>query len=86
MAGSAHDVTIAVENSGPMIAADVVPMLFEPLQRGAHAESEAERTSLGLGLFIVRQVARAHGGTVALSSAEGKTVFVVTLPRNPPTF
>jgi len=38
----------------------------------------------GLGLFIVRQIVRAHGGTVSLSSGEGKTVFTVKLPRNGP--
>lgn len=84
LVGKDQSVTIAVENAGPTIAADVLPMLFEPLQRGAHADAEHERTSLGLGLFIVRQIASAHGGAVALSSAEGKTVFQVTLPRHAP--
>lgn len=67
-----------------MIAADGVPMLFEPLKRGAQGDPEAERTSLGLGLFIVRQIVQSHGGTVSLASSDGKTEFVVTLPRCPP--
>jgi signal transduction histidine kinase len=36
---------------------------------------------LGLGLFIVRQIVRSHGGTVSLSSRDGKTTFEVKLPR-----
>jgi two-component system sensor histidine kinase/response regulator len=51
---------------------------------GAKGDAETERTSLGLGLFIVRQIVRAHGGKVSMSSAGGKTVFVVALPRNAP--
>jgi two-component system OmpR family sensor kinase len=37
-----------------------------------------------LGLFIVEQVARAHGGTVTVESADGRTVFTVVLPRAAP--
>jgi two-component system OmpR family sensor kinase len=36
---------------------------------------------MGLGLFIVRQVAQAHGGTVTVDSADGRTVFKMVLPR-----
>jgi signal transduction histidine kinase len=38
---------------------------------------------MGLGLFIVRQVAQAHGGTVAVDSSDGRTIFTVVLPRMP---
>lgn len=42
-------------------------------------------TGTGLGLYIVREIARAHGGTVELEdSPAGETLFIVTLPRNPP--
>ena len=36
---------------------------------------------LGLGLYIVREVARAHGGEVTVRSDNGETVFTVSLPR-----
>lgn len=84
LAGSDDEVTVSVENTGPPISATEMPQLFDPLRRGARGDAEIERTSLGLGLFIVRQIVRSHGGTVSLSSANGKTVFQVTLPRNPP--
>jgi signal transduction histidine kinase len=83
LAGSDDAVVLSVENTGPTITGDTMQLLFEPLRRGAHGGAEADRTSLGLGLFIVRQIVRAHGGTVALSSGESKTVFSVTLPKTP---
>ncbi len=78
------DVTFSVENSGPTIAAAGMKALFQPFKRDGHLDDvEAERASLGLGLFIVSHVVKAHGGTVALTSGDGRTMFAVTLPRKP---
>lgn len=85
LAGGDSAMVFSVENSGPTIAASAVPSLFEPMQRAAQGNEEAERTSLGLGLFIVRQIVQAHGGTVSLSSGDGKTLFSLTLPQKRPT-
>lgn len=80
--GNEKDVTFSVENAGPTIAATGMTALFQPFKRDGHGDdAEAERTSLGLGLFIVSHIVKAHEGTVALSSGDGKTVFTVSLPR-----
>ena len=79
--GEDKEVRLSVENSGPAIPAEIRDALFEPLRRGATPETGSERENLGLGLFIVRQVALAHGGDVVVDSVGGRTVFTVTLPR-----
>lgn len=81
LVGNDTEVMLSVENTGPAIPAAGMQLLFEPLRRGAHAGAGTERTSLGLGLFIVRQIVRAHDGTVSVASENGKTRFDVTLPR-----
>jgi signal transduction histidine kinase len=79
--GDDSDVRLSVENSGAAIPPDELESLFEPLRRGSQREVDAQPTNLGLGLFIVREVARAHGGTVRAESTSGRTTFTVTLPR-----
>jgi signal transduction histidine kinase len=84
---SAHGdhVRISVRNEGPPIPRDAIATIFDPLVRGdAAPESRKYRRpgSIGLGLYIAREVAVAHGGTIDVaSSAESGTVFTVTLPR-----
>ena len=84
LSGSDAEVRLSVENVGPTIPRETVQVIFEPLRRGAGGAVQAGRTSMGLGLFIVRQAALAHGGTVTVDSANGRTVFTVVLPRIPP--
>ena len=71
---------IRVENSGPRIPIDAAPALLEPFQRLARRRSG--RSGAGVGLSIVRAVARAHGGDVELSArpAGGLTVRVSLPP------
>ena len=80
--GDDAQVYLSVENTGANIPKEQMSSLFEPLRRHAFADSQSERTSLGLGLFIVRQVVVAHGGDVAVESADGRTCFTITLPQN----
>jgi sigma-B regulation protein RsbU (phosphoserine phosphatase) len=71
---------ISVHNHGPVIPDALVAALFEPMTRGT--ESDSEVRSVGLGLFIVREIARSHGGDVSVSSsAENGTRFSVHLPN-----
>lgn len=81
--GDSDMTVLSVENSGPPIPVGNMEALFEPLMRVGGADKEIERTSMGLGLFIVRHIVSAHGGTVVPSSSDGKTVFRVSLPRSP---
>ncbi len=72
-------VFISVSNAG-LIPAETLPHIFDPF-RGR----ETHRTrgdGLGLGLYIVDQIARAHGGQVEVRSDERRTTFRVALPRH----
>jgi signal transduction histidine kinase len=80
-------VRLAVRNDGPPIPPDAVATIFDPLVRGASADPLKRRRpgSIGLGLYIAREVVTAHGGTIDVeSSAQLGTVFTVRLPRHPP--
>jgi signal transduction histidine kinase len=79
LTGSGHEVHLSVQNTGPALDPAAIGLLFDPLRRGPGASHE--RTSLGLGLFIVRHIVPAHSGSVAAASADGTTTFTVILPR-----
>lgn len=74
-------IVLRVHNHGPPIAADLLPRIFEPLQRGSSALGGRDR-SVGLGLYIVKQLVAAHDGTIHVrSTAEDGTELAVHLPR-----
>ena len=77
----ADSVRIAVSNAGDPLSTDALNDLFDPLRRGSREANQGEHTSLGLGLFIVREIAAAHGGDVTARVEDGRTIFVITLPR-----
>lgn len=77
-------VTLSVWNAGPPIPPEVLPRLFVPYCRTPESQQEADApiSALGLGLFIVREVATASGGRVEVeSSPEQGTSFRMVLPR-----
>jgi len=76
--GGKSDVRIVVSNSGPAIDKDTLDQLFEPLKRGTTKEGDR---GLGLGLYIVREIAKGHDGDVEARSDDRETVFTVRLPR-----
>ena len=80
--GSAPDeIAVSVHNGGPPIARATRESMFEPLVRGAEANRAGY--NLGLGLYIVREIARAHGGQANVeSSTEAGTVFTIRIPRD----
>ncbi|WP_246158913.1 sensor histidine kinase [Catellatospora sichuanensis] len=74
-------VELRVANTGPVIPRYEVPSLFEPFHRYG-GDRLAAAPGAGLGLSIVRAVARAHGGDVrAVPGEGGGLVVTVTLPR-----
>jgi signal transduction histidine kinase len=81
MVGGATDIEIEVANLGTPIPAAAVPFIFDAFRRGR--EDHPSRTGgLGLGLYIAQQIARSHGGAIAVTSSDGDgTRFRVRLPR-----
>ena len=70
-----------VTNRGPLIAPERLHSIFDPLVQLVPGE-DARASNMGLGLFIAREIVRAHGGKIeASSSAEEGTTFAVKLPR-----
>lgn len=67
---------LSVCNAGKAIPADVQASLFHPFYRGNGGSLQG----LGLGLFIVSEIARAHGGSMAVTSDDAQTCFTLTIP------
>lgn len=84
--GDAEAVRVQVSNAGPPIPAEARENLFSPLRQKPSAEPERQSGSsgLGLGLYITREIAEAHGGSVEVVSGNEGTTFSVRLPRTPP--
>jgi two-component system, OmpR family, sensor histidine kinase VicK len=76
--GNAKQVVVEVHNRGA-IPKEVLPRLFEPFRSGRQHASRGG--GLGLGLFIARAIARAHGGSLEADSADDSTTFQLVLPR-----
>jgi signal transduction histidine kinase len=71
---------LSVANAGPPIPPDKIDRLFEPFNRGGE---EAPQPGLGLGLYIAAEVAKAHHGSLDVSStSEDGTCFVFRMPIN----
>jgi signal transduction histidine kinase len=75
---SEAEIELTVSNRGPAIPPEVLATIFKPFRRGP----EARRTSggVGLGLYIVEQIVRAHGGRCSAQSDASGTHFRVQLP------
>jgi signal transduction histidine kinase len=75
-----HEVKVDICNEGA-IPESLLPQLFEPFRNTQHRRSLSR--GLGLGLFIVREIVRAHGGSVDVASSEERgTTFSIRLPRH----
>ncbi len=74
---------LEVHNFGTPIPSDLLPSIFNAMQRG-DGGGQLRSRSVGLGLFIVYHIVSGHGGSVSVhSSADEGTTFAVRLPRDP---
>lgn len=68
---------LTVSNNGNEIPENVLPHLFKPFSRG---KVQPGQEGLGLGLFIAKEIALAHGGNISVSSNEQQTTFTIEFP------
>jgi signal transduction histidine kinase len=76
--------TLQVTNTGPVLPAEVIPMLIEPFRRQVPDRTSTSTRGSGLGLSIVAAITDAHGGTIDLAAHEGGGLQItVGLPAQP---
>jgi signal transduction histidine kinase len=83
--GESDIIIIEVKNLGRPIPPESLQVIFNPLvQLSNESNTDSQiTTSLGLGLFIAREIVEGHNGTIEVSSSETEgTVFTVRIPRN----
>jgi sigma-B regulation protein RsbU (phosphoserine phosphatase) len=71
------ELTLSVANGGSPIPQAAMAKLFQPFFRG---EVRRSQQGLGLGLHIASEIAKAHGGTLGVSSDEAETRFTFRMP------
>ena len=92
LASDGDHVSISVTNRGEIIPPEKMASIFDPMVRiashASHMEHDyTERTSLGIGLYIAREIIHAHEGKIHVTSnPEDGTTFTVTMPRLPMGF
>lgn len=82
--GEESSVVIEVHNGGDPIPPGELPKIFDPLIRGSSADHPKTNRpgSIGMGLYIAREVARSHDGRIdVLSTAKDGTTFTIRVPR-----
>jgi signal transduction histidine kinase len=68
-------VVVSVRDQGPGIAPELIPNLFDQFMKGVKSQG------LGLGLYLARGIAIAHGGSLTVESAPGEgATFLLSLP------
>jgi signal transduction histidine kinase len=68
---------LAVANGGVPIPPEVMTRIFQPFYRAA---ADGNRQGLGIGLYIASEIARAHGGTLSVTSDDTETRFTLRVP------
>ena len=70
---------VTVQNSGPTIDPNELPLLFDRFHKADKSRS-ADREGWGLGLYIAKTIVGAYGGDIWATSENGITNFIFTLP------
>ena len=80
--GNPASVRLVVADRGPGVAADERLLVFERFYRGRHSGQRGATEGTGLGLSLVAEHVRLHGGRVWVEGGDGETRFVVELPAH----
>lgn len=83
--GLSDFIEVSITNQGPVIPESEIATIFEPLSRYENTESNSHihKNSLGLGLYITREILLAHKGFIRVTSSEAQgTTFYLTIPRD----
>jgi signal transduction histidine kinase len=81
LTGESDQLRFEVRNKGTPIPESEVERLFRPLERGDASGAAPSDGSFGLGLYIAREIAKAHGGELGARREDVETVFAGWLPR-----
>ncbi len=79
--GTANATEVSVQNTGPDIAPELLPRLFDRFYRADPARAHPASDGAGLGLAITKAIVEAHGGHVGVRSSQGTTCFSLVFPR-----
>lgn len=81
----ADEVVLAVSNAGRPVPPALLARIFDPLVRAETGDADTDPqlagANMGLGLYVVREIATAHGGTIEATSDDSVTRFALRLPR-----
>lgn len=75
------EVELKIINSGPAIAAADHTKIFEKFYRGNHPDIR-KKEGTGIGLYITKEIIRAHKGEIKVKSENGQNSFTVMIPIN----
>lgn len=73
---------VSIKNIGEPIPENDLPYIFDRFHKSDRSRS-LDKDGVGLGLYLVKKIVNSHGEEVAVSSRDGVTVFVFTLPLAP---
>lgn len=78
-----NNIEVSVHNNGQAVPSELLPILFDRFVQGkaGFRSDEGQAASLGLGLYIAKEIVVAHGGTINVHSTDSEgTNFIVCIP------